>query len=234
MSLDVSKLENVRTLGGKTTARCPACAEAGHDQTRNHLIIQADGRFGCVVYPGDSADASAHRKRIFALCGDREIKPLTVHPSDLGRSGRAVKSRSAVAALKTGLLGRLGRVFETHPEPEREPTWDIRPTPERQLDDCGKGVLGVPSEQTATPRRPLSERERVLLVRWCGTDDDAIVLEARSLFNGTIVGIERDDKAGDLYARRLGTRCLPDVPDARRIDSSQCHGRLHGAFWRST
>jgi hypothetical protein len=193
MSLDISKLKKVCNRGKKITAQCPACAESGRDNKGEHLLINADARFACVVYPGDSADAKEHRKRIFALCGDREIKPLTVHPSGLGRSGRAVKSRSAVAALKTGLLGRLGRVFETHPEPEREPTWDIRPTAERQLDDCGKGVLGVPSEQTATPRRPLSERERVLLVRWCGTDDDAIVLEARSLFNGTIVGIERSD-----------------------------------------
>ena len=64
---------------------------------------------------------------------------------------------------------------------------------ERQLNECEKGVLGVPSEQTATPRRPLSERERALLMRWCGTDDDAIVLEARTLFNATIVGIERSE-----------------------------------------
>ena len=64
--------------GGKIIARCPACAEAGHDQKGEHLVINADGRFGCVVYPGDSADAKEHRKRIFALCGDREIKPLVV------------------------------------------------------------------------------------------------------------------------------------------------------------
>ena len=45
-----------------------------------------------------------------------------------------------------------------------------------------------------TPHRPLSERERTLLIGWCGTDDDAIVLEARTLFNGTIVGIERSEE----------------------------------------
>src|SRR5512133_3317542 len=122
MSLDISKLENVRKRSGKVIARCPACAEPGHDQKGEHLVINTDGSFGCVVYPGDSADAKEHRKRIFALCGDREIKPLAVHPSGLGRSGPAVQSRLAVSPLKTGLLGRLGRVFETHLEREREST----------------------------------------------------------------------------------------------------------------
>ena len=114
MSLDISKLENVRKRGEKITARCPACAEVGHDQKGEHLVINADGRFGCVVYPGDSADAKEHRKRIFALCGDREIKPLAVHPAGLGRLGRVPESHSAVRPLKTGLLGRLGRLFQTH------------------------------------------------------------------------------------------------------------------------
>jgi hypothetical protein len=37
--------------------------------------------------------------------------------------------------------------------------------------------------------RPLTESERVLLVRWCGTDTDPIIFEAINLFNGRIVGI---------------------------------------------
>lgn len=64
---------------------------------------------------------------------------------------------------------------------------------ERQLNECEKGVLAVLSDPTETPQPPLSPRERALLMRWCGTDDDAIVLEARTLFNGTIVGIERSE-----------------------------------------
>jgi hypothetical protein len=194
MSLDISKLENVRTHGGKVIARCPACAEAGHDQKGEHLVINARGPFGCVVYSGDSADAKEHRKRIFALCGDREIKPLVVRPSGLGRLGRVNRSQLAETPLKTGLLGRLGRVFETHLEPERGPAQDENHNAdERQLNECEKGVLAVPSDPTATPQRPLSERERDLLIRWCGTDDDAIALEARTLFNATIVGIERSE-----------------------------------------
>ena len=144
MSLDISKLENVRTHGGKKTARCPACAEAGHDQKRNHLIIQADGRFGCVVYPGDSADAKEHRKRIFALCGDRELKPLAVHSAGLGRLGRVNQTSLGVRPLKTGLLGRLGRVFQTHAR-EATHTKNNDQTAGKSARVCKKGVPGVPS-----------------------------------------------------------------------------------------
>jgi hypothetical protein len=147
MSLDISKLRNVRTRRGKTTARCPACAENGHDEKGEHLFFTADGRFGCVVYPGDSAVAKEHRKQIFALCGDRELKPLAVHPLGLGRSGRVVKGRSAGATLKTGLLGRVGRVFETHLERERRPTQhENHNVDEHQRNDCEKGVLAVLSD----------------------------------------------------------------------------------------
>ncbi len=69
MSLDPAKLENVRNQGGKITARCPACAEAGMDEKGEHLFICADGRFGCVVHPGDAG--KPHRKRIAALAGEK-------------------------------------------------------------------------------------------------------------------------------------------------------------------
>jgi len=69
MSLDVAKLEQVRELpGGSVQARCPACAEGGHDRAGEHLRIYPDGRFGCCVHPKDGE----HRKRIFALVGVRK------------------------------------------------------------------------------------------------------------------------------------------------------------------
>lgn len=68
MSLDLSKLEKVRELArGIMQARCPACAEGGHDRNGEHLRIYPDGRFGCCVSPKDKA----HRKHIFALVGDK-------------------------------------------------------------------------------------------------------------------------------------------------------------------
>ena len=204
MSLDISKLENVRKRGEKVTARCPACSQAGHDQKGEHLVVGVDGRFACVVYPGDSVDAKEHRKRIFALCGDREIKPLAVQSPGLGRLGRVNQTYLASAPLKTGLLGRLGRLFQTHLGTEATHAKNSDRTTD-QLSKFKGGVLGVPSEQTVTPHRPLSERERTLLMGWCGTDDDPIVLEARTLFNATIVGIERSEGRNACMAKACQT-----------------------------
>jgi hypothetical protein len=81
-------------------------------------------------------------------------------------------------------------VFQTHVE-RREPAGVNERNTERQLNDCEKGVLGVLTYPKTTPHRPLTDRERVLLVRWCGTDNHPIVLEAVNLFNATIVAIER-------------------------------------------
>jgi hypothetical protein len=158
MSLDITKLEHVRARGEKITSRCPACAETGHDQTRNHLIIQTNGRFGCVIYPGDSPDARAHRKRIFALCGSREIKPLSVRPAGLGRLGRTTESHPANAPLKSGLLGRLGRLFQTHSGTEVTHAGNKDRTTEK-LNDFKPGVPGVLSTPAVEPHRPRSERE---------------------------------------------------------------------------
>ena len=187
MSLDISKLQNARTRGDKTTARCPACAEVGHDQKGEHLFINANGRFGCVVYPGNSIEAKGHRKRIFALCGDREIKPLIIRRMEdraaLGRSGRQLRSHSEVAPIKTDLLGRLGRVFETHAR------WDAETqTSDFALAQQNEFTIGVPAvpESRLVPHRPLSQRERAILVR-ASAENDPIIITALNLFNATVV-----------------------------------------------
>lgn len=71
--IDLSKLEKPRIKGGKTIARCPACAETGNDNNADHLFINSDGKFGCVLYQG--ADGTEHRKRIFELVGIPDEKP---------------------------------------------------------------------------------------------------------------------------------------------------------------
>jgi hypothetical protein len=105
MSLDISKLTNVRTRGDKTIARCPACAEVDQDQTHEHLIINASGRFGCVVYPGRGSNAKAHRRRVFELVGDREVKPLIV------RTLRTQRTPSHHPRAEPGLLKTLTNRF---------------------------------------------------------------------------------------------------------------------------
>ena len=89
MSLDVKKLEKVRELAnGITQARCPACAEGGGDRKGEHLRIYPDGRYGCCVHPKDGG----HRKRIFALAGERERRQFTVRVATAAKPAEPVRS----------------------------------------------------------------------------------------------------------------------------------------------
>lgn len=80
MALDLSKLEKVKQKGDRIECQCPACFEAGTDKTGNHLIIQPDGAFGCVMNPGDKI----HRRRIAELAGlpdeTRQTTPTRQNP----------------------------------------------------------------------------------------------------------------------------------------------------------
>ncbi len=65
-SLDLARLENVKHLAnGSIRAACPACRAAGSDKTGEHLLIQANGKFGCAVHPNDPE----HRKKIYKMAG---------------------------------------------------------------------------------------------------------------------------------------------------------------------
>ena len=100
MSLNVSKLEKVRELaGGIVQARCPACAEGGHDHTGEHLRIYPDGRFGCCVHPKDSE----HRRRIFALAGVRNpgTFSLRIKTAPALPAAQSVKDALACFAART-------------------------------------------------------------------------------------------------------------------------------------
>ena len=69
-SLEVNKLEKaVNHSEGGVVARCPACAAEGGDTRGEHLRIFPDGRFACVVNPGESG--GEHRKVIFKLVGKK-------------------------------------------------------------------------------------------------------------------------------------------------------------------
>jgi len=70
MSLDLSKLENVRERGGKTIAACPACREVGADKKGEHLVIYDDGRFACVANGGEAG--KEHRRRVMQLAGEHK------------------------------------------------------------------------------------------------------------------------------------------------------------------
>ena len=133
MSLDISKLENVKEKHSHIRARCPACAEQGHDHKGNHLSIDEQGRFTCVLYTGEGG--KCHRKRIFELTGIKghmnktikikvpqyksiQNKTTLVVDSDnrnLGRLGRGNRTRNERTVICKNILGRLGRLFITPP-----------------------------------------------------------------------------------------------------------------------
>lgn len=128
MKLDLNKLTNrrQRMKDGEQVliARCPACAEGGHDRTGEHLIVFQNGRFACVLHPGDGADAQQHRRSIWRLAGHkgadaskpyrRRYSPkatLTSFPASvriLGRvdaQGTGDRATAAKPANQSGLSG---------------------------------------------------------------------------------------------------------------------------------
>lgn len=102
MSLNIDKLENVKQLGNLTVARCPACAQDGHDKKGEHLSIDQNGRFGCVVYPGESG--RTHRKKIYELTGQKQNRITITVKLAYVRADRKVDE-----IIENDILGQLGR-----------------------------------------------------------------------------------------------------------------------------
>jgi len=71
VSLDLSKITNLRRRGNGYTGACPACQAAGRDKKADHLYIDAGGKYGCAAHANDTA----HRKEIFALAGMTTSEP---------------------------------------------------------------------------------------------------------------------------------------------------------------
>ncbi len=100
MPLDLSKLECVRVLGDRTHARCPACAECGGDKKGQHLMIDAEGRFGCAVHASDPE----HRRRIWTLAGGRARIPpfaIAVRPVVIRRGWQVSGVADRVSSLRS-------------------------------------------------------------------------------------------------------------------------------------
>jgi hypothetical protein len=157
MSLELNRLERVRELGGGIVqARCPACAEDGHDRAGEHLRVYPDGRFGCCVHPKDAA----HRKRIFALAGNTERKPFSVK---VQKASIKLACSSVKAALQTS-FGTLGTV-STNPcayarekdSIEKLKDFDtcVPAVPMDEHDfDCEEPVPAVPTTEQPKQRMP--------------------------------------------------------------------------------
>jgi hypothetical protein len=136
MSLDITKLEDVEKRGSRTIARCPACAEQGHDNKGNHLLIDEQGRFSCIMHPGEGGHQ--HRKRIFSLVGNNDAVARTCSMRhDKMIKVKAVNKNTGIV-LKKNVLGRLGRVNQTHAYREKDTKDNI------YNKDIKKGVPSVP------------------------------------------------------------------------------------------
>ena len=131
MTLDITKLENVNCQQDKILARCPACSEIGQDKKGEHLFIDEEGRFGCIVYPDETG--KEHRKRIFALAGMKTAEQyITVKNNDNKQAG----------VIISDVLGRLGR--QKNSLSEKTETPDVFPN--KLKTDCKNSVPSVPSK----------------------------------------------------------------------------------------
>lgn len=106
MQINTDALENrVARDDGSVVARCPACAQAGHDKSGNHLIVYPDGKFGCVACPSDRE----HNREILRLVGQEggrrtytiDIKPLVIPPSTVLLRIGALNAQKPVTAPDT-------------------------------------------------------------------------------------------------------------------------------------
>lgn len=151
MSLEVSKLEKVRELaGGIVQARCPACAEGGHDRAGEHLRIYPDGRFGCCVHPKDGE----HRKRIWALAGVRQPAAISLRLKTPPALPSVQSVKKSLTGYQFGTLGTAevklcarARVDSTTTNIE---TANIL----EKLKDSDSAVLNVPPPVVAGERLP--------------------------------------------------------------------------------
>lgn len=145
MSLDIHKLEKLRELGnGALQARCPACAEAGQDRTGEHLRIYPDGKFGCCVHPKDGE----HRRRIFALAGERKRRGIQVKVSATNSSGE-------VKRLIFGKLKFANVATTDGPDGVNEVETEIIQTTEGRTPRTGESKSSEESFKTADQSRTL-------------------------------------------------------------------------------
>ncbi|MDO9541425.1 MAG: phage/plasmid primase, P4 family [Kiritimatiellia bacterium] len=109
-SLDISRLENIHTIDGKTIAQCPACAKAEGDAKGDHLFIKADGRYGCIQFPGSAG--AEHRKEIFALIGIVEPKTTCKRLAPAKQKKTHPDPNAAAKAALWSLNQKQNRVFK--------------------------------------------------------------------------------------------------------------------------
>ena len=219
MPLCLDKLEAVHKTGAKTIARCPACAEHGHDLSGDHLVIDAQGRFSCVVHSGPAG--KEHRRRIFQLAGDRKPGVLIVRPAD---------RNPPLKPIISDVLGRLGRVFSSLTyvgevdDNKKESKEGVPNVPDHQSSpDPEIGVPSVPRVEIPAKRSrrfAATYAERIdagFLSRWL---QDVALPHSFALYPWAFVqdsGVFRSSLIADLSPAEPHARFRPALEEARRL-----------------
>jgi hypothetical protein len=216
-------LENVHNVNGKTVARCPACAEDGHDKTGDHLVIDEAGRFGCVKYPG--AAGADHRRRVFALVGEKSTRqqaPLKTPQraaksvetwADIDTAAKAIKPRGFdltdvypyskggrvvgwVARYEDGNGKKTFRQF--HPEGDRV----AKGEPVEKWPLLGAGNLGTGTTFVCEGEKTTFAAIRIYLNATCsaGGSGGAVKTDWTPLAGGDVCILADNDAAGEKFA----------------------------------
>lgn len=185
MSIDMSRLENVRRSGNKTVARCPACAESGQDKKGNHLIISNDGKFACVMFQG--VCGHEHRKRIFRLVGIKESPKNEITVKHMSQA-----SQEKPGVVMDDVLGRIGHHFLSYPKKLEENKVDkmVRLYEEMNNEaDHAKRTRNEQAFKVVWDKLPETERKELvdrLLDKGLLPD---VVKQALDIFEGTVVSL---------------------------------------------
>ena len=177
--LDIAKLQNLKRRNGIIIAQCPACAEEGKDHKGEHLFIDLDGRFGCVLYPGENG--RLHRRKVFELVGVREKRcPLYIKV-------RPVKCAEAPEVIENNVLGRLGHFKLSRTKIENIKEANIIKeafTLNKPETDPTRAVPSVPEDSCIYTLKEL------LLLQSFDEASLRIIHYAKFCFNGTIIPTE--------------------------------------------
>ncbi|MFN0017411.1 MAG: hypothetical protein ACKVP0_04070 [Pirellulaceae bacterium] len=95
-----------------------------------HLRIYPDGRFGCAVHPKDHE----HRKRIFALAGDKSPRQFTVKVTNI--KAATVTAKSVTSSL-TSFRGTLGTAIPDSVSSSKQASQDSAQSPALQCKYVG-------------------------------------------------------------------------------------------------
>lgn len=192
MGLDLTQLEKVKRRGSNTIARCPACAEAGSDRKGEHLFINNNGQFGCVLYPGQ--DGQQHRQRIFELAGNpseqAENKDKRNKYFEVKKSSPLIVGQNII---QKDILGQLGHIKSTH----ARKVIDEPPSKRESQSELLNSVPPVPEKS----RHLYSTAELKMLQ---GIDAESLqrIDEVKRLFNGTVVAVKNNNCGANKEALR--------------------------------